>query len=228
MTRTGTAATNWARAQHSWHPIGMCLVFTRSAFSVPARYGSARLAWTNARRKHRTGSGGIPPGVPVFWLGGSHGYGHIALSLGNGLCRSTDWPHAYQVNTARIDDITRRWGQHFQGWTEDLNGITVYKGNAAASGFVIDVSNVQHAARNDGKIVNGTKLKKAVAAEVGKGSMNLATTTLGANFREQYKHVQRAYLRAVGSKPGPGDVDGIPGRGSLEWLGRRHGFSIRS
>lgn len=229
MIRTGSAALSWARGVTSWRPSGMCLVFSRSAFGVDARYGSARLGWLNAKKKHRVSSGAeVPAGVPVWWLGGSRGFGHVAVSLGGGLCRSTDWPRKYMVNTARIDDISRRWGLKLVGWSEDINSVTVYKPSPTAAKTSIDASRVREATLNETKVVLGSRLKRAVAAEVGKGSMNLSTAVLGSAFKEQYKLVQKEYFASVGARPSSGDIDGIPGPRSLEWLGKRHGFTVHA
>ena len=120
----------YAQAQHKrrsrdW--TGWCLVFVRSAFGVPAQQPDAASAWANAERKHPVTSGSqVPRGVPVFWTGGSHGHGHIALSRGDGSVWTTDFVREGQVDVARIDDITRGWGLTLAGWTEDLNGVTVW------------------------------------------------------------------------------------------------------
>lgn len=105
---------------------GTCLKQVRLCYGVTNKYLSAAKAWAGAEHKHRSGSAGIPRGVPVFWVGGSHGYGHIAISLGDGLCETTDFVVSGGFGVARIDDITKRWGLIFEGWTEDLNGVRVY------------------------------------------------------------------------------------------------------
>lgn len=231
MTRTGADAVAWAKRQNSWHPTGMCLVFSRSAFEVSAYYGSAALAWRQAEHKHVVNPGRCPAGVPVFWLGGSHGYGHIAVSIGGGLVRSTDWPRGGQVGTAAISTISRTWGQQFMGWTEDLNRVRIYTPSGRGRGESkpnLDLSNVVRATRNEGAIYHGVKLKKAVAAEVGKGKMNLGSSKLGPEFRAQYRLVQIKFLRLQGAEQGRSSIDGLPGRRSLGWLGDRHGFNVVS
>src|SRR5690606_3445553 len=72
-------------------------------------------------------SGGkAPRGAPVYWTGGSRGYGHIALGLGKGYCLSTDAGGSGRVAKIKIDKLTAWWGHHFQGWAEDVNGVRVY------------------------------------------------------------------------------------------------------
>lgn len=224
--RTGREVIEWVKRITEWHPRGMCQQFTRVSFGVRAYYGSAADAWHGADYRHPTSSSkDIPPAVPVFWLGGSRGYGHAAVSLGNGLCRSTDWPRAESVGTARIDDITRAWGQRFVGWTEDINEVRVYTPPKIP---VIDASNIAKQTRKKGgTATHARRLKKAVAAEVGRGKMKIRSDSLGGAFKTQYKKVQRKYLRATGQRVTERAADGIPGKGSLTWLGKRHGFKVK-
>jgi hypothetical protein len=127
VTRMGKAAVQWALDHTSWTPSGMCQQFTRMSFGVGSGFPTAAAAWNGARKKHPTNDPmSVPPGVPVYYRGGSRGYGHACVSLGRGLVRSTDWPSRYRVGTARITDLERSWGQTFVGWTEDINGVTVY------------------------------------------------------------------------------------------------------
>ena len=121
----------FAQAEHEhasrdWR--GWCLVFTRSCFGVPALYASATQAWQQAMNRHpTTDAASIPRGVPVFWTGGSHGFGHIALSRGDGTCWTTDFVRAGEVDVARIDAIGPGWGLTLAGWSEDVNGVRVYE-----------------------------------------------------------------------------------------------------
>lgn len=225
--RTGAAVSAWAKSHTSWSPVGTCLIFAHDAFNVGAKYGTARLGWLNAKKKHRQSHGaGIPANVPIWWVGGSHGYGHVAVSLGNGLCRSTDWPRSYQVSTARIDDISRAWNLTFVGWSEDINDVTVYDGSVPPTGTVLNLNAVRNAVHQGISLKHGVTLKKAVAAEVGAGSMVLTNGILGQGFRDRYELVQEKYLKALGQKVRAQDADGIPGLGSLAWLGSRHGFHV--
>jgi len=117
---------SWARNNMSW-PEGYCLQWVRSCFGVGSRYMDATEAWDKADRKHRTNSGyNCPRNVPVWWTGGSAGHGHVALSVGNGYCISTDAAGPGRSAKVRIDDLTARWGLNFRGWTEDINGVRVY------------------------------------------------------------------------------------------------------
>jgi hypothetical protein len=99
-------------------------MFVRVCWDVPPKYGSASLAWANAKFRHTTGT--PPAGAPIFWTGGGQGFGHVALSTGNGSCWSTDilrdgWP-----DHVTIDLIDRAWGNLTRvGWSEDINDVRV-------------------------------------------------------------------------------------------------------
>lgn len=132
--RRGNTAIAWGREQmHA--PVkdfaGLCLQFVRMCFGLGAVHPSAIAAWNAAGRRHpTTDAGTIPRGVPVFWRIGD--FGHIALSLGGGLCLSTDVKRRGRVDIVRIDAIREAWGAQLLGWSEDLNGVRVWRNKPAA------------------------------------------------------------------------------------------------
>lgn len=228
MAKTPVQAVSSAKKYTSYNPPGMCQQFTRVCFGIGGGFGSARAAWQGAKKRHHASRGSqIPAGVPVYWLGGSRGYGHAAVSLGKGLCRSTDWPRLGRVGTARIDDISRQWNLSLVGWAEDINGVDIPgipKPNDGEPN--IQLKHVIRATKSRQAIHHGKLLKLAVAKEVGKGKMNLASPVLGGSFRTQYTMVQRKFLKAKDLKYTKVAVDGIPGDGSMTWLGKRQGFDV--
>ncbi|MDQ1103800.1 hypothetical protein [Nocardioides zeae] len=136
MSRSAADAIDWGRSwvdsdrraptlSGDW--LAWCLVFVRSCFGVDARFLSAIKAWNGADRRHVTSrSETIPEGVPVFWrTRGPHG--HVALSLGNGYVLSNDILRRGRIDVVHIDVITKRWNATLLGWTEDLNGTTVWE-----------------------------------------------------------------------------------------------------
>jgi hypothetical protein len=110
-----------ARSFTRYLPIGYCANFTWNCVtSGLKRYGiaDANAAWERATQKVTTG---IPPaGAPVYWAGGRHG--HIAVSVGGGRVRSTDWPTLGQVGEVDINTIGREWGITYRGWSRDFCG----------------------------------------------------------------------------------------------------------
>ena len=111
---------------------GYCLRFVRTMFDVGPLFSSASRAWEGADYKHPVSTGVVVPrGVPVFWLGGSQGFGHVAVSVGGGMCWSTDWGGPGQVNLADINTITTRWNLTLAGWSEDLNQTRVWEPRTA-------------------------------------------------------------------------------------------------
>lgn len=66
-----------------------------------------------------------PRGTPVAWSGGSHGFGHRAMSLGNGKIRSTDAGGSGHVATVDLGWVESTWGMHYLGWSETITGIEI-------------------------------------------------------------------------------------------------------
>lgn len=129
MTRTGDAAVDWALREankHSRDWYRMCKMFTRMAFDVPSDgTPDAGKAWDRARFKHmETDPMRIPAGVPVFWELTSVA-DHVAVSIGNGQCVSTDWP-SHDVGIVDIAQLSRSWNGILLGWTEDIDSVPVY------------------------------------------------------------------------------------------------------
>jgi cell wall-associated NlpC family hydrolase len=52
----------------------------------------------------------------VFWTGGSHGFGHVAISLGNGKIASSDILRTGKVDVVPLSMIQQKWGLHYAGW----------------------------------------------------------------------------------------------------------------
>jgi hypothetical protein len=134
VSRHRRAAIAWAREQIT-APVkdytGLCLQFVRMAFGLGAGFASAKAAWQGAKFQHKTTDANtIPRGVPVFWAVGE--FWHVALSLGGGLCLSTDVRRRGRVDIVRIDSIRTAWGAQLLGWTEDLNGVRVWQNKPKA------------------------------------------------------------------------------------------------
>lgn len=127
-------AVAWGRSQvdapiKDFHRL--CLQFVRMSYGLPAVYPDAGTAWNAAVHRHETqDASSIPAGVPVFWELPSVA-DHVALSIGGGLCLSTDAKRRGRVDVVPIDSITTAWGGQLQGWTEDLNGRRVWHKPAA-------------------------------------------------------------------------------------------------
>lgn len=172
MARTGSSAAGWASQTHNGYG-GLCLQFVRLAFGVPAKYASAALAWQKASKRHKTSSTAqIPANVPIFFSKPGHPYGHVGLYLGGGKMATT---HA-STNKTGVDKVstwTGSYGYHLLGWTEDLNGVTVYKPKPASKTSKYKVTakagvNVRTKPSTSAKIVS--KLAKGKTFTVPKGS----------------------------------------------------------
>jgi hypothetical protein len=103
--------------------VGQCLMRVRECYGIGPLYGTAAAAWAGAIRKHRTTDpGAIPRGYPVWWTGGSQGFGHVAIASGNGMCWSTDIRRPGYFDVVPISAITDEWGLTLVGWSDDLDG----------------------------------------------------------------------------------------------------------
>ncbi|QLQ11194.1 MAG: hypothetical protein HZY75_13425 [Nocardioidaceae bacterium] len=113
MPRTPQQAIAAAAQQASDGPrfeVGTCLMQVRECYDVAARYPDAATAWEHARQQVTRDPNEIPRGVPVWWTGGAKGHGHVAISLGKGMCWSTDIKRPGYFDRVPIADIGKRWG----------------------------------------------------------------------------------------------------------------------
>lgn len=116
---------------------GTCQLWTREIFGVGSagdrdRDGDADAVdgWLSEPPAHRhVGDRNPPAGVPIAFSGGSRGYGHRAVSLGNGRIRSTDMGKGRYtegvVGTCSIRDIERSMHQTYLGWSNTITGVLI-------------------------------------------------------------------------------------------------------
>lgn len=115
---------------------GTCQLWTRTQFGAPSAGdrdtdgdSDAVDGWKSEPVSKRHFDRNPPRGVPVAFSGGSRGYGHRAISLGDGKIRSTDMTSAgYKpgvVGTTTIDQIERSMGVSYMGWSETITGALI-------------------------------------------------------------------------------------------------------
>ena len=124
IAKRDAAQTTRSAERARWNQPGYCLNWARIRAHIPARYPDAATAWRHASDKRR-GDRTPPPGAAVYWTGGSHGYGHIAISVGHGRVRSTDAGGMGRVATVRVGWPVRHWGLNYAGWSDTINGYTI-------------------------------------------------------------------------------------------------------
>jgi hypothetical protein len=132
-------AINWLYSPPAFRQIddgkaGLCLKNVRYAFGIGPKYGTAYQAALNAGALNPLVRGSKVRNRPVFWSGGSHGYGHIAILDGctkvgrRARCWTTDWPNPLtgkadgKWRRVPVDTISARWGLRLMGWSSSLNG----------------------------------------------------------------------------------------------------------
>ena len=137
MSAIGEAAIEAAHHQSEHGPQfgeGECMKRTRMLFGAPAIGNfdgdgdpDAEDGWKFAKHKHPTHDpSSIPRGVPVWWGGGSKDNGHVAVSTGHGKIWSTDIKRTGFYDQVDITRIHRDWKLPLLGWSEDIDGVTVY------------------------------------------------------------------------------------------------------
>ena len=103
---------------------GYCLQQCRIWAGINSMYADAATAWRNTNDRY-PGNRQPPRGAAVYWTGGSKGYGHIAISLGNGKVRSTDAGGSGRVATVDLGWVESHWGLPYAGWAWDINEVTI-------------------------------------------------------------------------------------------------------
>jgi hypothetical protein len=103
---------------------GMCLQQTRTWYEIPSKYPDATSGWyaTDFFKMHDRNP---PRGAVVWWVGGSNGHGHVAMSLGDGTVRSTDAAGRGRVGTRPLAWFEQNWGLQYKGWSADINDVVI-------------------------------------------------------------------------------------------------------
>lgn len=119
---------------------GFCKREVRECYRITvSRSADAAQAWANARIRHpENDPSSIPRGVPVFWLGGSEGHGHVAIATGESGMWSTDIIRSGYFDRTGINRVARQWGLRLVGWSEDLDGVRVWKNGKATGPAHVD------------------------------------------------------------------------------------------
>lgn len=119
MVRNAEETARTAESRWQNEP-GMCLEWSRECADIGPLHPDATAAWENAVHRHH-GDVNPPRGAMVYWLGGSEGHGHIAVSVGGGKVRSTDADGWGGVATVDVGWPCRAWGLTYAGWADNVN-----------------------------------------------------------------------------------------------------------
>jgi len=189
--------------------VGQCLKTVRGYYDVGSKYGTAASSWFAADHKHFSNDGrDAPRGAPVWWTGGTSGAGHVAISVGGGLCISTDWKRSGRADYAAINDITSFWGLDYKGWTREVNDVVVWRPRQPRD--TVRLHNLRPGERN----ADVLKVKKALHRKGYRGFL-VNSNKYGMGIKRAYAKYQRR-LGYSGV-----NANGIPGTNSLRKLGFR-------
>jgi hypothetical protein len=121
VSRLQRPSVSVARARrHTSGFSGQCLHFVWRCLDGQHKYGLPDANAAFRASKHLRTTGTPPAGVPVYFLGSKHG--HVALSVGGGRIRSTDWPSRNRISEVKITDLAKAWGRRYAGWAPDMAG----------------------------------------------------------------------------------------------------------
>ena len=140
---------------------GMCLYTVQTWLAAPWSGPWAEDAW-HRWGGHHPGDMNPPPGVPVYWHNPRSKYGHIALSVGGGRIRSTDWPGARRVGELTIPQMTAAWNIQYLGWADRFSGGTIQGIGQSHQANKTYLSKLKRGQRNSESVKNLQRaLKKA-------------------------------------------------------------------
>lgn len=115
---------------------GMCQLWTRTMFGAPSvgdvdgdKDADAVDGWKSEPVSKRHTDRNAPRGVPGAFKGGSRGFGHRVVCLGNGKVRTIDMKNGRyspgSVSTETIATVERVLGVQWLGWSETISGQTI-------------------------------------------------------------------------------------------------------
>lgn len=136
MRDNSLEAMRWASADardnENWYRL--CLKYVRSAWALPAVYGTAKAACLRSKRFHPwtkgQGTKSIPFGAPIYTRprnAPAHDPWHVVLAGGwardgQRIVWSTDILVKGEPDAVRLVDLLRKWDHVVIGWASDLNG----------------------------------------------------------------------------------------------------------
>jgi hypothetical protein len=216
VIRGPRASVGKARAFTTYLPTGMCCNFVWNCIAAPHSFGlaDANAAW-NRSTQRRSGTD-APAGAPVYWAGGKHG--HIALSVGGGRVRSTDWPRKGRVGEVDIDEMTRVWRLGYRGWSADFAGAAI----PGLGSPLLDDEQIRPGRRNAAVRAFNAALWDSMPASYQaahrKAWMSEASDLYGP-VSQQVCYDRYALLNAADPKRWPLPTKPVwPGPGLLRWL----------
>lgn len=112
-------AVKIAKSHTSWKG-NYCLNHTWNCYGRNYGYADALAAWraTTGRQTSLT----PPAGVPVYFSADYQPHGHVVISMGGGIVRSTDFPTYGLVGDVPLTILISRWNLRYLGWAKNFCG----------------------------------------------------------------------------------------------------------
>jgi hypothetical protein len=175
----------------------MCLYHVQTWLGAPWSGPYAEWSWHKWGGQH-PGDKNPPPGVPVYWHNPRSKYGHIALSVGGGRVRTTDFPRGH-VSEHSIDYVTRAWGLRYLGWSSRIGGRSIPGIRSSApsrshgSGHHVYVNKLHYGQKNSDSV-------KEMQRRLIKLGFRIPAGVTG-NYFGQTDRAVRAWQRHIGDRP---------------------------
>lgn len=121
MTTPNDAPTALKLADsHLTWPGDMCLNHTWNCYGKNYGYADALAAWraTTVRKADMN----PPAGVPVYFSASYQPHGHVVISRGGGMVRSTDWKTFGLVGDVNLAYLIDYWNLEYLGWSPTFCG----------------------------------------------------------------------------------------------------------
>lgn len=193
--------------------VGMCLMYSRTWLEIGSGAPTASSAWAHAAYKH-PGDRSVPKGAPMFWTGGSRGFGHIAICVSPGdnpTIRSTDIPYAGVVGEAQLSWFDSHWTNlRYAGWAESLNGMVIPWLHSKETGSKYDhgdvyVEKLHEGQKNSDSVGRLTYRLTHMKAMQGTGHKPVK---MYLNYNQDVVEAVRYWQRNVAKKHTKGPTDG--------------------
>lgn len=110
---------------------GLCLVYVRETFGIPAKYPTAVEGWAASSRKHADQAFPADVWVPLWFSVSDNPGGHVVLRQPDGSIWSASDPEATSpIHHGSLAELESYYGGRltYLGWTEDIEDVVVVDG----------------------------------------------------------------------------------------------------
>jgi hypothetical protein len=201
VSRLQRPSVSVARARkHTSGFSGQCLHFVWRCLDGQHRYGLPDANAAFRASTTLTTKGTPPAGVPVYFLGSKHG--HVALSVGGGKIRSTDWPSRDRIAEVKISVLAESWGRKYAGWASDMAGHKI-PGLSTSAATLVGSKGHPYPGKSTTRGDKGSTVKLIQGRLNDKGAKIAADGRFGPGTEAAVKKFQQSRGLTVDGRVGP-------------------------